>query len=71
MRLKMIFATLLALASCSTASSQSDEAAPGLAIGDKAPAFSLADQNGGTVSLESLQKSKKLTAVVFYRSADW
>ena len=42
----------------------------GLAIGSKAPAFTLKDQNGREVSLDSLLK-KGPTALVFYRSADW
>src|SRR6185436_18108807 len=42
----------------------------GLAIGQIAPAFILPDQNGRTVSLESLLK-KGPVAVVFHRSVDW
>ncbi len=44
--------------------------APGLKIGEKAPAFSLQDQNGEERSLEQLLEKGKV-AVVFYRSADW
>jgi len=43
---------------------------PGLAVGQKAPTFALKDQNGTSVSLESLLKQGKV-ALVFYRSADW
>ena len=49
------------------------EASPektGLAIGQKAPAFTLKDQNDKEVSLASLLK-KGPVALVFYRSADW
>ena len=50
-----------------------DEASPektGLPIGQSAPAFSLTDQNGREISLESLLK-KGPVAVVFHRSVDW
>ena len=43
---------------------------PGLAIGQRAPSFTLKDQNGKDVALESLLK-KGPVAVVFHRSADW
>ncbi len=39
-------------------------------VGDKAPDFKLADQNGQEVSLKDLLKHGPV-AVVFYRSADW
>ena len=42
----------------------------GLAVGSKAPAFTLKDQNDRDISLESLLK-KGPVALVFYRSADW
>ena len=42
----------------------------GLAVGAKAPAFTLKDQNDRDVSLETLLK-KGPVALVFYRSADW
>ena len=42
----------------------------GLAVGQKAPAFTLKDQNNRDVSLDSLLK-KGPVALVFYRSADW
>src|SRR5215831_16584169 len=52
-----------------------DEQAPeekeaGLAVGQSAPAFTLSDQNGKEVSLESLLK-KGPVALVFHRSVDW
>ena len=42
----------------------------GLAVGQKAPAFSLRDQLGRTQTLESL-KGPKGTVLLFFRSADW
>ena len=57
----------------STALGADRQAAPpevGLKIGQRAPAFTLKDQNGKEVSLEALLK-KGPVAVVFYRSADW
>ncbi|MEM7155817.1 MAG: hypothetical protein AAF799_23405 [Myxococcota bacterium] len=63
--------------------SQDDEAAagtpaapvptegPGVAVGERAPAFSLADQSGKTRSLDEWLGKDRLVAIVFYRSADW
>jgi peroxiredoxin len=42
----------------------------GLAVGHRAPAFALKDQNGKEMSLDSLIKNGPI-ALVFYRSADW
>ena len=42
----------------------------GLDVGQKAPAFTLKDQNDREVALDSLLK-KGPVALVFYRSADW
>lgn len=42
----------------------------GLAVGQKAPAFSLRDQFGREHTLESL-KGPRGTVVLFFRSADW
>ena len=42
----------------------------GLRVGARAPAFTLKDQNGKDVSLDSLLKRGPV-ALVFYRSADW
>ncbi len=44
---------------------------PGLKVGQAAPKFELVDQSGKAVSLQSLLQKKKLTAVIFYRSASW
>lgn len=42
----------------------------GLAVGQKAPSFLLADQTGTERSLDEFLKEGKV-ALVFYRSADW
>jgi peroxiredoxin len=42
----------------------------GLAVGQKAPAFSLHDQFGRTQTLDSL-KGPNGTVLLFFRSADW
>ena len=46
------------------------ESPPGLAIGQKAPAFTLRNADGKDVALETLLKRGPV-ALVFYRSADW
>ena len=52
--------------------SASNAAAPeiGLAVGTRAPAFSLPDQSGRVRSLSDSQRSKG-TVLLFFRSADW
>lgn len=42
----------------------------GLAVGNKAPAFSLRDQFGQVQTLETLRGAKG-TVILFFRSADW
>jgi hypothetical protein len=42
----------------------------GLAVGQKAPAFSVRDQLGRTQTLETL-KGANGTVLLFFRSADW
>ena len=42
----------------------------GLAVGQKAPAFSLPDQFGNIQTLDTL-KGKNGTVLLFFRSADW
>ena len=44
--------------------------APGLKVGDRAPAFKLKDQNGKEHALVDALKQGTV-ALVFYRSADW
>lgn len=40
-------------------------------VGDKVPSFTLKDQTGEERTLESLLEGEGLTALVFYRSANW
>ena len=42
----------------------------GLSIGERAPAFTLKDQSGRSRTLVELRK-KGITALLFFRSADW
>jgi len=42
----------------------------GLAVGEKAPAFSIRDQFGQAQSLDTL-KGRSGTVLLFFRSADW
>ena len=42
----------------------------GLSIGERAPDFTLKDQSGQSKTLVDLRK-KGITALLFYRSADW
>ena len=44
--------------------------ATGLKVGEKAPKFTLKDQEGKERSLDEFLKKGKV-ALVFYRSADW
>ena len=60
----------LLLASVASAAEPAAPEKTGLAVGQKAPAFTLKDQNDRDVSLESLLK-KGPVALVFHRSADW
>jgi cytochrome oxidase Cu insertion factor (SCO1/SenC/PrrC family) len=63
----------LAMAASSSGLRAAQEAAPentGLPVGKQAPRFTLKDQAGREVSLDSLLK-KGPVALVFYRSADW
>lgn len=71
------FAALLALAvmvgsaaSASAAAGPLDESMTEVAIGEKAPDFTLNDQDGNEVSLASLLAEGNV-ALVFFRSADW
>ena len=60
----------LLLASLVNAAEPAAPEKTGLTAGQKAPAFTLNDQDGRDVSLDSLLK-KGPVALVFYRSADW
>ena len=76
MRSLVALAALLLLVGCSRGDSAAPPAAktgdfsPGLAVGEKAPAFELVDQSGQKQSLANILKSGNV-ALVFYRSADW
>ena len=48
----------------------SPEEQTGLKVGEKAPKFTLKDQENNERSLDELLKKGKV-ALVFYRSADW
>ena len=61
--------TGLALASTARADDPPPEKT-GLAEGEKAPAFTLKDQNGKERTLEEFTRKGKV-ALVFYRSAGW
>jgi cytochrome oxidase Cu insertion factor (SCO1/SenC/PrrC family) len=64
---------LLATTVVARAAEAPREAAPektGLAVGQKAPAFTLKDQNGQDIALAALLRQGAV-AVVFHRSADW
>lgn len=60
--------SLLAFSMITAASASSDNT--GLSVGQKAPGFTLNDQNAREVSLAALLK-KGPVALVFFRSADW
>jgi peroxiredoxin len=60
---------VLVLGQSGAAEQESQENA-GLPVGQSAPAFTLADQNGKEISLKSLL-AKGPVALVFHRSIDW
>ncbi len=74
MKLKRLLATLAAgwvwMALAAPAAEPAVPENDGLAVGQKAPAFTLKDHNDRDVSLGSLVK-KGPVALVFYRSSDW
>jgi hypothetical protein len=66
--LTMALAGVLGLAVATAGASARDDKGPG--IGEKAPSFTLKDQNGKERSLDEFTKNGKV-ALVFYRSAGW
>jgi cytochrome oxidase Cu insertion factor (SCO1/SenC/PrrC family) len=62
--------SLMLLAVAAFAAAPASPEKTGLAVGQKAPDFTLKDQNDRDVSLASLVQ-KGPVAVVFFRSADW
>ena len=55
---------------CQTKAKPASDEQSGLKVGEKAPKFTLKDQEGKERSLDDLLKKGKV-ALVFYRSADW
>ena len=70
MKLQVFFASCVLVACVATAAEPAAPEKTGLAVGQKAPDFTLKDQTDHEVSLES-QLKKGPVALVFYRSADW
>jgi peroxiredoxin len=68
--MRWLAVALLSVAGLAVASA-AENAGPGIAVGAKAPAFSLSDQNGKKRTLGSFLSQQKKVALVFYRSADW
>jgi len=65
-----LFVSGFLLAQTASAAEPAPPEHTGLAVGTKAPSFTLKDQTNHDVSLESLLK-KGPVALVFFRSADW
>ena len=63
-------AGMLLLALAATAAEPASPEKTGLAVGQRAPDFTLKDQNDRDISLSALLK-KGPVALVFFRSADW
>ncbi len=61
---------LFALATGVSAQEENEKRHPGVKVGEKAPGFTLKDQQGKDRSLEELLKQGNV-ALVFHRSADW
>ena len=62
---------LLTLVFVSAVHADDRKDSPGIAVGEKAPAFQLKDQAGKSTELDSLLKNDRMLAIVFHRSADW
>src|ERR1051325_9420259 len=65
-----VFVQALLLLHSSGSAAEGRRIPTGLEIGERAPAFTLKDQDGKEVSLGALLKNGPV-ALVFYRSADW
>ena len=68
--MKLLSLALAALFLTASLSAADMAATPGLAVGTKAPDFTLKNAAGDDVALSALLKKGKV-ALVFYRSADW
>ena len=69
MTVLFVFVLLVVLPAAAAAEPASPEKT-GVAVGQKAPDFTLKDQNNRDVSLAALLK-KGPVALVFFRSAEW
>jgi cytochrome oxidase Cu insertion factor (SCO1/SenC/PrrC family) len=67
---RSLSACVLLLALAATAAEPASPEKTGLAVGQRAPDFTLKDQNDRDISLSALLK-KGPVALVFFRSADW
>jgi cytochrome oxidase Cu insertion factor (SCO1/SenC/PrrC family) len=63
--LKHIFAAMLLVAALGLGLRAADTPTPTIKVGDMAPNFTLADQNGNKVSLQDF-RGKKNVALAFY-----
>ena len=71
---RLALATALTLVAAPWAFAQEEKAPDdmtGIAVGEKAPDFTLKDQNGDEQALSDLLNGEKTVALVFYRSANW
>ncbi len=71
---KLALAAAIALAATPWSYAQGEKAPDdmtGIAVGEKAPEFTLKDQNGDEKALSDLLNGDKTVALVFYRSANW
>lgn len=66
-----VVAALLLMPALAVAQEAPEEMQGTVHVGDKAPGFTLKDQNGEERSLESLLNEEGYVALVFYRSAHW
>lgn len=70
----ILLAALIALAPIAATAQGAEapeEMTGNINVGDKVPSFTLKDQNGEERTLKSLLEGEGLTALVFYRSANW
>lgn len=69
-RFGLVAALLLSLPALTSLAAEKDFEIPGLAVGEKAPAFELENASGETVKLADLTQRAPV-ALVFHRSAGW
>ena len=71
---RIAMAAALAMAIVPLSAAQGEKAPDdmtGIEVGEKAPDFTLKDQNGNDTALSDLLEDNKSVALVFYRSANW